>query len=116
ARPARGPTGVRGRRRRIATAVRGRPRSGSAGIVSDTRRGLVYGGAVLAGLVALDLALGTAVALSGTYMLAAFVAAVVGDELAAMSVGALTFAAAIGSAAWNDNFGTSGYWARAALV
>ncbi|MFL5840775.1 MAG: SpoIIE family protein phosphatase [Thermoleophilaceae bacterium] len=76
------------------------------------RRGLVIGLAVTAGLVILDLAVGKHAAISGSYMLGAIIAGVLAGLRPAAIVAIISFAVALASGLWNDDFGDGAYYAR----
>lgn len=84
--------------------------------MSDSRRGLLAGSAVLVALVALDVALGNTVNLTGTYMLAAFVAAVLGDMRGTVAVSAGVVTAGLLSSTWNHDFGHAEWVTRSVLL
>jgi PAS domain S-box-containing protein len=85
--------------------------------VSNSRlRGLAAGLLTLAVLVAVDVALGEMTVIPGTYMLAAFVTALVAGPLATAAVGASAFSAAVASIAWNHNWGEADYFIKLAIA
>jgi PAS domain S-box-containing protein len=78
--------------------------------------GLPLGAAVLGVMVGLDIALGSNVALVGTYLVAPFVVATTGGVWATATIALATTAAAAASGEWNDNLGSSGWTARLLLI
>ncbi len=78
--------------------------------------GLALGIAALAVMVGLDIALGTGVALVGTYAVAPFLPAATGETKATVVVAGAAIALAAGSGVWNDNMGSGGWAARLAIV
>ena len=94
---------ITGRRPLLATAVRGRTRAESYG--------LLLGLAALAAFIALDVLLDPGV-IVGTFILAAFIPAVFGRVLSTVLVGLLTVVAGLASAVWNGDFGSTPYWVR----
>jgi PAS domain S-box-containing protein len=81
-------------------------------VSADERRGITYGVIVTGCLVAIDLALGSHAAITGSFALGAIVAGVLAGFRPALVVGVLAFALAAISGVWNHDFGDSGYWAR----
>ena len=94
--------GITGRRALLATAGRGWTREESS---------LVLGLSALAVLVALDVSLDPGV-IAGTFVLAAFIPAVLGRARSTIVVGLLAVVTGLVSGAWNDDFGTTAYWVR----
>ena len=78
----------------------------------DARRAFIYGLVVTVAFVAIDLALGSHAAISGSYSLGAVVAGVIGGFAPAAVVGPSGFALAALSGLWNDDFGSAAYFAR----
>ena len=82
-------------------------------MTADYRRALAYGGTVTAALVVIDLALGSGVAISGSYGLGAIVAGVLGGFRAAAIAAVVAVPLAVVSGTWNHDFGDVDYLARA---
>jgi PAS domain S-box-containing protein len=76
---------------------------------ADVRRGIPAGLAVLAPLVAADIAFGGQ-ALTATYVLGPFVAAIAAGLRPTLLVAPLAIALGAVSYKWNDNFGQLDYW------
>jgi serine phosphatase RsbU (regulator of sigma subunit) len=72
--------------------------------------------AIVALMVAADLALGARVALVGTLVLAPAAAALFGRPRETLLVAVMAIAAAAASGSWNDNFGNLDYWVRLGVI
>jgi serine phosphatase RsbU (regulator of sigma subunit) len=72
--------------------------------------------AVLAAIVAVDVVLGPPVAVSGSYAIAAVIAAAVASVRVTAVVAVIALALAISSGWWNDNWGTLDWQIRLALA
>jgi PAS domain S-box-containing protein len=81
-------------------------------VTQDQRRALIYGLIVTASFVAIDIALGSSAKISGSYALGAIVAGVIGGFSPACAVAVVAIALGVASGAWNNDFGTAGYFAR----
>jgi PAS domain S-box-containing protein len=79
-------------------------------------RGLWPGLLLLVGLAALDLAVGADVVLTGSFVVAPLVAAIVGGLWATIAVSVLALALSALSGVWNLNFGDTDYYLRLGLM
>lgn len=78
--------------------------------------GLPLGITALGGMVGLDLALGSNVALAGTYAIAPFLTAATGGPTATAIVAATAIAVGAASGFWNDNLGSDGWVAHLLII
>lgn len=76
---------------------------------SAGRRGLLAAAVTLGALLAVDLAGGSDVTISGSYMLAPFAAALVAGRRETIIAGVFAMCASIASGIWNDTFGSLDY-------
>jgi PAS domain S-box-containing protein len=81
-------------------------------VTDDERRALAYGLIVIAGFVAIDVALPSTAPISGAYALGVIVTGVIGGFRPALAVTPLVIGLALASGAWNSDFGALGYFAR----
>jgi PAS domain S-box-containing protein len=106
----------------MAARIRGDSRAGSSFATGRPRFlgrpgwGLVAGLATLALVTALDVIFGEEAVLTGSYLVAPFVAALSGSRRATAAVGALAIALAAASGAWNGSYGGLNYDLRIALL
>ena len=75
-------------------------------------RAVAYGLVVVVGFAAVDAAIGESVRISGSFALGAIVAGVLGGFGAALPTSAVALVLSLISGTWNDDFGSSGYFAR----
>jgi PAS domain S-box-containing protein len=78
--------------------------------------GVLVGFGALGAMIALDVALGSNVALVGTYAIAPFIVAITGSTRATAAAAAAAVAAAAASGFWNDNLGDGGWLARLLVI
>jgi PAS domain S-box-containing protein len=81
-------------------------------VTPEERRALTYGLVVVAGFLVLDLALPDKAPISGSYAYGAIVAGVIGGFRPALWVAGCAVALSTFSGVWNEDFGSSGYFAR----
>src|SRR5215212_10231778 len=80
------------------------------------RNGFLGGVALHVAVVAVDALFGNSAAIVGAFVLAPFLRSVLGTVPGTVGIGLLTAAAAVGSPAWNMDFGSTAYWIRNAEV
>jgi len=80
------------------------------------RRGLIFGAASLAVVVVLDALFGRQANLTAAYVIAPFLAALLGGPFATVSVSGLAIAFAAISSGWNMDFGETDYYVRLSVV
>jgi PAS domain S-box-containing protein len=86
------------------------------GLAGSGRKGLLVGGAALAAMVALDVSLDTPGLLVGTFVLAPFLAAILGSVFATVIVGALAVCVGFATPLWDAGFSQTEYWAQNAAL